>query len=70
MDFQTLILTLEDYWRGRGCLLVQPYDLEVGAGPFSGPTPAGRLTFSRPAGRPTAVTGRTPTAFTSTTSTR
>ena len=30
--FQDLILTLQDYWSKQGCLIVQPYDMEVGAG--------------------------------------
>jgi glycyl-tRNA synthetase alpha chain len=30
--FQQLILTLQDYWGGRGCAILQPYDMEVGAG--------------------------------------
>jgi glycyl-tRNA synthetase alpha chain len=30
--FQQLILTLQDYWGGQGCALLQPYDMEVGAG--------------------------------------
>lgn len=30
--FQGLILTLQDYWSRQGCLLVQPFDMEVGAG--------------------------------------
>ena len=34
MTFQDLILTLQTYWAGRGCVLQQPYDLEVGAGTF------------------------------------
>jgi len=34
MNFQDIILTLEDFWKKQGCLLVQPYDLEVGAGTF------------------------------------
>ncbi|MEA1926919.1 MAG: glycine--tRNA ligase subunit alpha [Candidatus Auribacterota bacterium] len=38
MDFQTLILTLQEYWREQGCVLVQPYDMEVGAGTFAPPT--------------------------------
>jgi glycyl-tRNA synthetase alpha chain len=38
MDFQTLILKLQEYWREQGCVLVQPYDLEVGAGTFAPPT--------------------------------
>jgi glycyl-tRNA synthetase alpha chain len=29
-----LILELQDYWARRGCVLLQPYDLEVGAGTF------------------------------------
>ena len=30
--FQELILALERFWADRGCLIQQPYDLEVGAG--------------------------------------
>src|SRR4029450_4505071 len=30
--FQQLILTLQDYWGRQGCALLQPYDIEVGAG--------------------------------------
>ncbi|PIQ85288.1 MAG: glycine--tRNA ligase subunit alpha [Candidatus Omnitrophica bacterium CG11_big_fil_rev_8_21_14_0_20_45_26] len=33
--FQELIIQLNTYWSERGCLIVQPYDLEVGAGTFS-----------------------------------
>jgi glycyl-tRNA synthetase alpha chain len=32
--FQGLILTLQRYWAERGCVLLQPYDMEVGAGTF------------------------------------
>lgn len=32
--FQGLILALQNYWSKKGCVLVQPYDLEVGAGTF------------------------------------
>jgi glycyl-tRNA synthetase alpha chain len=32
--FQGLILTLQDYWSEQGCVLLQPYDMEVGAGTF------------------------------------
>jgi glycyl-tRNA synthetase alpha chain len=32
--FQELIFTLEAYWSSRGCVLLQPYDMEVGAGTF------------------------------------
>ena len=34
MNFQDIILTLQKYWAERGCNLVQPYDLEMGAGTF------------------------------------
>ena len=33
-SFQGLILTLHDYWARYGCLVLQPYDMEVGAGTF------------------------------------
>jgi len=32
MTFQELILALERYWSSQGCLILQPYDVEVGAG--------------------------------------
>jgi glycyl-tRNA synthetase alpha chain len=32
--FQDLILALQRYWAGRGCALLQPYDMEMGAGTF------------------------------------
>jgi len=32
--FQDLILALQHYWAERGCVIMQPYDLEVGAGTF------------------------------------
>jgi len=34
LTFQQVILTLERYWDSQGCALLQPYDLEVGAGTF------------------------------------
>ena len=30
--FQQIILTLQSYWDAQGCVLLQPYDMEVGAG--------------------------------------
>ena len=33
-SFQTLILKLQSFWAAQGCLLLQPYDIEVGAGTF------------------------------------
>ena len=32
--FQGLILTLQHYWSDQGCVILQPYDMEVGAGTF------------------------------------
>ncbi|MCC5795773.1 MAG: glycine--tRNA ligase subunit alpha [Methylophaga sp.] len=32
--FQELILRLQQYWAEQGCVLLQPYDMEVGAGTF------------------------------------
>jgi len=34
ITFQTLILDLQTYWSRRGCVLLQPYDMEMGAGTF------------------------------------
>ena len=33
-SFQGLILTLHNYWADKGCAVLQPYDMEVGAGTF------------------------------------
>jgi glycyl-tRNA synthetase alpha chain len=33
-SFQSLILTLQQFWAKQGCVLLQPYDMEVGAGTF------------------------------------
>jgi len=33
-SFQDLILTLQRFWAERGCVILQPYDMEVGAGTF------------------------------------
>ncbi|HET6389698.1 glycine--tRNA ligase subunit alpha [Hyphomicrobium sp.] len=32
--FQDLILTLQSFWSAQGCVVLQPYDMEVGAGTF------------------------------------
>ena len=60
MTFQELILTLERYWADRGCLIAQPYDMEVGAGTFNphttlrvlGPEPW-NVAYVEPSRRPT-----------------
>ena len=33
-SFQEIILRLQNYWAGKGCAILQPYDMEVGAGTF------------------------------------
>jgi glycyl-tRNA synthetase alpha chain len=60
MTFQDLILTLQHYWAEQGCVLLQPYDMEVGAGTFHpatflgavGPEPT-RAAYVQPSRRPT-----------------
>lgn len=60
MNFQTLILKLQEFWSRRGCVLLQPYDIEVGAGTFHpatffkvlGPEPW-RAAYVEPSRRPT-----------------
>jgi glycyl-tRNA synthetase alpha chain len=60
MYFQDIILNLQKYWAQRGCVLVQPYDLEVGAGTFHpatllkslGPEPW-NVAYVQPSRRPT-----------------
>jgi glycyl-tRNA synthetase alpha chain len=57
--FQDLILALQRYWGDRGCALLQPYDMEVGAGTFHtatflralGPEPW-RAAYVQPSRRP------------------
>ena len=44
MNFQEMILCLQRYWAKEGCLLLQPYDLEKGAGTFNPATFFGVLT--------------------------
>lgn len=58
--FQGLILSLQDYWAKQGCVVVQPLDLEVGAGTFHpmtflraiGPEPISSA-YVQPCRRPT-----------------
>jgi glycyl-tRNA synthetase alpha chain len=33
-SFQDLIFTLQHFWADQGCVVLQPYDLEMGAGTF------------------------------------
>ena len=58
--FQSLILELQSFWDEQGCVIVQPYDMEVGAGTFHpatilralGPEPW-RAAYVQPTRRPT-----------------
>jgi glycyl-tRNA synthetase alpha chain len=59
LSFQDLILTLQAYWSAQGCLILQPYDVEVGAGTLHpatvlralGPKPW-RAAYVQPSRRP------------------
>ncbi|MCK5358231.1 MAG: glycine--tRNA ligase subunit alpha, partial [Elusimicrobiales bacterium] len=44
MNLQDIILQLDHYWAKQGCAIVQPYDLEKGAGTFNPATFFGVLT--------------------------
>lgn len=44
MNFQDMIARLEAYWKNEGCVLIQPYDIEKGAGTFNPETFFGSLT--------------------------
>ena len=58
--FQRLILKLQDFWAAQGCVILQPYDMEVGAGTFHpattlrslGPEPW-NAAYVQPSRRPT-----------------
>ncbi|MBT3352962.1 MAG: glycine--tRNA ligase subunit alpha [Nitrospinaceae bacterium] len=58
--FQDVILRLQDFWAARGCVIQQPYDIEVGAGTMNpatflralGPEPW-RVAYVEPSRRPT-----------------
>ncbi|MFA7055972.1 MAG: glycine--tRNA ligase subunit alpha [Candidatus Cloacimonadales bacterium] len=59
MNFQDIILTLQSYWAKQGCNIVQPYDVEMGAGTFHPETFFGslgsketRVAYAQPCRRP------------------
>ena len=60
VSFQDTILNLQKYWSKKGCVILQPYDLEVGAGTFHpattlrslGPKPW-KAAYVQPSRRPT-----------------
>ncbi len=43
LNFQKIILTLKEYWSQKGCLLLEPYDMEKGAATFNPATFFGAL---------------------------
>ena len=59
LTFQELILRLQTFWAQRGCVLQQPYDVEVGAGTMApetflrvlGPKPY-KVAYVQPSRRP------------------
>jgi glycyl-tRNA synthetase alpha chain len=60
VNFQNLILSLQNYWAEQGCIIQQPYDIEKGAGTFNpatflralGPEPW-NVAYVEPSRRPT-----------------
>ena len=60
-DFQSIILNLQHYWSEIGCVILQPYDKEVGAGTFHpattlrslGPEDNWNVAYVQPSRRPT-----------------
>ncbi len=60
MTFQELLMTLQRFWADQGCVIQQPYDIEVGAGTFNpatllrvlGPEPW-KVAYVEPSRRPT-----------------
>ncbi|WP_209308637.1 glycine--tRNA ligase subunit alpha [Sphingomonas corticis] len=60
LSFQAMILRLHDYWSTRGCVILQPYDMRMGAGTFHPATTlralgpdAWNAAFVQPCRRPT-----------------
>jgi glycyl-tRNA synthetase alpha chain len=60
LTFQQMILRLQQYWADQGCVILQPYDSEVGAGTFHPATTlralgpdAWRTAYVQPSRRPT-----------------
>ena len=61
LSFQEIILTLQNYWSKQGCVILQPYDVEMGAGTFHpattlsslGPLREWNCAYVQPSRRPT-----------------
>ena len=60
LNLQELILKLQEFWAGQGCIIAQPHDTEMGAGTMSpttflrvlGPEPW-NVAYVQPSRRPT-----------------
>lgn len=60
-SFQEIILRLQNFWAAQGCVILQPYDMEVGAGTFHpattlralGPETVWNCAYVQPSRRPT-----------------
>ena len=60
-DFQSIIFNLQSYWAAKGCVILQSYDVEVGAGTFHpattlralGPDKVWKTAYVQPSRRPT-----------------
>ena len=78
LTFQEIILTLQQYWNDQGCMLMQAYDNEKGAGTMSpytflraiGPEHGMRLMQSHHVVQLMDVTEKTQTVFTNTTNSK
>ncbi|STY59873.1 Glycine--tRNA ligase alpha subunit [Mannheimia haemolytica] len=76
--FQGMILALQDYWASKGCTIVQPFDLEVGAGtshPMTclralGPEPMAFAYVQPSRRRQTVATAKIRTVYSTTTSSK
>ena len=76
--YQETIAALERYWGEQGCVLMQPYHTELGAGTFNpatflrclGPDPWRTAYVEPSSARPTGATARTRSASSTTSSTR
>ena len=59
-DFQSIVMNLQNYWAQQGAVILQPYDMEVGAGTFHpattlralGPDAVWRAAYVQPSRRP------------------
>ena len=78
LTFQEIILTLQQYWNDQGCMLMQAYDNEKGAGTMSpytflraiGPEPWNAAYVEPSRVQQTVVTEKTQIVFTNTTNSK